>query len=53
MGFPVTAAGYADLVGWLEKFGDLALVGSPAATGPAWSVAGHGCRLVVRIYNGD
>jgi hypothetical protein len=25
--FPATAAGYAGLLGWLEKFGDVALVG--------------------------
>ena len=48
--FPATAAGYAGLLGWLEKFGDLALVGvedtGSYGAGLARYLAAHGVRVV-------
>jgi transposase len=48
--FPATAAGYAGLLGWLEKFGDLALAGVEGTgsygAGLARYLAAHGVRVV-------
>jgi transposase len=48
--FPATAAGYASLLGWLGKFGDVALVGVEGTgsygAGLARYLAGHGVRVV-------
>ena len=48
--FPATAAGYAGMLGWLEKFGDLALVGVEGTgsygAGLARYLAAHGVRVV-------
>ena len=48
--FPATAAGYASLLGWLGKFGDVALVGVEGTgsygAGLARYLAKHGVRVV-------
>jgi transposase len=48
--FPATAAGYASLLGWLGKFGDVALVGVEGTgsygAGLARYLAAHGVRVV-------
>jgi transposase len=48
--FPATAAGYASLLGWLGKFGDVALAGVEGTgsygAGLARYLAGHGVRVV-------
>ena len=48
--FPATAAGYADLLGWLSGFGDLALVGVEGTgsygAGLARYLAAAGIRVV-------
>ncbi len=48
--FPATAAGYASLLGWLAKFGDVALVGVEGTgsygAGLARYLAAHGVRVV-------
>jgi transposase len=51
--FPATAAGYASLLGWLGKFGDVALVGVEGTgsygAGLARYLAGHGVRVVEAV----
>jgi transposase len=48
--FPATAAGYAGLLGWLERFGDIALAGVEGTgsygAGLARYLAAHGVRVV-------
>lgn len=48
--FPATAAGYASLLGWLGKFGDVTLVGVEGTgsygAGLARYLAAHGVRVV-------
>jgi len=48
--FPATAAGYAGLLGWLGKFGDIALVGVEGTgsyeAGLTRNLAAHGIRVV-------
>jgi transposase len=48
--FPATAAGYAGLLGWLEKFGDVALAGAGGTgsygAGLARYLAARGVRVV-------
>jgi transposase len=48
--FPASAAGYAGLLGWLGKFGDVVLVGVEGTgsygAGLARYLAGHGVRVV-------
>jgi transposase len=48
--FPATAAGYADLLGWLGTFGDVTLVGVEGTgsygAGLARYLARHGVRVV-------
>ena len=48
--FPATAAGYAGLLGWLGKFGDVALVGVEGTgsygAGLTRYLAAHGIRVV-------
>ena len=41
--FPITAAGYGGLLGWLGRFGTLCLVGieAPVATAPDWPPHRH------------
>jgi transposase len=51
--FPVTAAGYASLLGWLEEFGDVALVGVEGTGSYGAGLARHLAASGVRVVEVD
>src|SRR5690242_2171349 len=51
--FPATAAGYADLPGWLSGFGDLALVGVEGTGSYGAGLARHLAAAGVRVVEVD
>jgi transposase len=51
--FPVTAAGYASLLGWLGKFGDVALVGVEGTGSYGAGLARYLARRGVRVAGVD
>ena len=51
--FPATAAGYADLLGWLSGFGDLALVGVEGTGSYGAGLARHLATAGIRVVEVD
>ena len=51
--FPATAAGYADLLGWLSGFGDLALVGVEGTGSYGAGLARYLAAARVRVVEVD
>ena len=51
--FPATAAGYASLLGWLGKFGDVALVGVEGTGSYGAGLARYLARRGVRVVEVD
>ena len=50
--FPATAAGYAGLLGWLGKFGDVALVGVEGTGSYGAGLARYLAKRGVRVVDG-
>jgi len=51
--FPATAAGYADLLGWLSGFGNLALVGVEGTGSYGAGLARHLAAAGIRVVEVD